>query len=318
MSNYTILTADNLLEITDQLDDQTLLTYCQTNKEIADLCSHKVWLHRIYSNNLVPLLRYAVLYPSLREFYLNIRHDAIYELWMNYIENGTNKRFLNYYVNVKDVYDAIQIPRQTTYRELILRMNNKKYNISYKSNYTPSKQYKKAAPLVTSFQEILKFPDLEPRRLTITNIDDISHVAASDLRDLRKMYDQFVAEHVGPVMNYLDFIVHSVGPVNDINATFIKFRFGFYECLTGARNKLLVLLDGSLVNSTNPTNPTDSNYYVVVAPQPVENRRQILNGLSHLIDIGSVDDPPVLLKYLEEYGTYYKLEDLAHLIRENN
>ena len=123
MSDYTILTADNLLEITDQLDDATLLTYCQTNKEIADLCNHKVWLHRIYSNNLVPLLRYAVLYPSLKEFYLDIRHDAIYELWVNYTENGTSKTFLNYYVNVKDVYDAIQIRRQTTYIELILRIN---------------------------------------------------------------------------------------------------------------------------------------------------------------------------------------------------
>ena len=42
MLDYTILTEDNLLEITDQLDDQTLLTYCQTNKEIAALCDHKV------------------------------------------------------------------------------------------------------------------------------------------------------------------------------------------------------------------------------------------------------------------------------------
>ena len=94
MSTYVDLTADNLLEITDQLDDQTLLTYCQTNKEIAALCDHKVWLHRIFSNGLVPLLPllpllpYATLYPNLKDFYINIRRDAIYQLTIFYIKDA--------------------------------------------------------------------------------------------------------------------------------------------------------------------------------------------------------------------------------------
>ena len=79
MSNYLDLTADNLLEITDQLDDETLLSYCQTNKTIADLCDHKLWLHRIFKYNLIPLLPLAVLYPSLKEYYLNIRRMPFIE-----------------------------------------------------------------------------------------------------------------------------------------------------------------------------------------------------------------------------------------------
>jgi len=72
------------------------------------------------------------------------------------MENGTFKSLLNYYVNVKDVYDAINIPRESTYIALILRISNKKYGINYTNRYA-TKMYDEEPPFVTSFEEILKF-----------------------------------------------------------------------------------------------------------------------------------------------------------------
>lgn len=42
MTDYHELTVNNLLAVTNQLDNETLLFYCQTNKAIANFCTHKL------------------------------------------------------------------------------------------------------------------------------------------------------------------------------------------------------------------------------------------------------------------------------------
>lgn len=303
MSNYVDLTADNLLEITDQLDDATLLTYCQTNKDIAALCDHKVWLHRIFKYNLIPLLPQAILYPSLKDFYLNIRHDAIYEVAKDYMENGREKSVNEYYVNVKDVYDALRMPVNPIYKAIILRINNKKYNINYRSIYGTA-QYDDNVPFVTSFEEILKFPNLEPRSLIIITEYGPANVTGDSLRDL----------HRKNVVNDTIYI-KNIGPGRDIFLNFNKFRWGFYQTERNALNKILILLDQSLVDRANGVTTKDNNYYVVVVPRPVQNSR-IYNGFILERSEDEVDYSSLLLAYIEESGTYYKLQELLTLLTQ--
>ena len=89
----------------------------------------------------------------------------------------------NYYVNVNDVYDAIKIPRESMYIAVILRITNNKYGIGYRNTYVTSERYEDEPPFLTSFEEILKFPNLEPRSLVmITDLGYVS-VTTNNLRD---------------------------------------------------------------------------------------------------------------------------------------
>jgi len=134
--------------------------------------------------------------------------------------------------------------------------------------------------------------------LIISSYDGPVHITANNLRDLHNS-------------KIITIYVYSVGAPHDINSELAKFKWGFYDIrLRGG--KLLVLLDGSLVD------PTDPNYYVVIAPDPVANRNDIYQGLRTIRSADEVDYSPVLLEYLQQHGTYYKLEDLATVIRANN
>ena len=309
MANYVDLTADNLLEITDQLDDQTLLTYCQTNKDIAALCDHKVWLHRIFKHNLTPLLPQAVLYPSLKEFYLNIRKDALYQVRTHHEEYNkyvvaTLQQMIDspapvdyYYTDVQDVYNIIKDSGDAKFISVTLLIYNKQYSISYTNSYANDNKFSSKPCFILSFEEILKFPDLEPRSLVMFNDDFPLNVTSKNLQEKR-----------GGSGDYVLLRLRDVGPEQDINVIMRSFKWGFYDA-DAVESQLLVLLDGSLIN------PSDDNYYVVItsrAPSYYEYR-----GLNFDRRRGDkVDYFPVLLKYLQDYGTYYKLEDLPTLLRQ--
>ena len=63
----------------ERMDDKSLLSYCRTSPYIAQLCrDDDFWLRRIQQRELSALLPYRSLYKDLREFYLNVRKDAVY------------------------------------------------------------------------------------------------------------------------------------------------------------------------------------------------------------------------------------------------
>lgn len=275
MTEYVDLTQDNLLDITDLLDDETLLSYCQTNKEIANLCDHKVWLHRIFRTKLTALLSYAVLYPSLREFYLNIRKDALYQLMVNTTDN---KSIDSYYTTVDDIRNTINKPNKIRHALLLILISNTKYNIEERNSYTTDPDF----PNESFLKEIDKLPNLFPRSL----------IAFDGLKIIK-----FTSEDFRKATNSRTIQLRNIEPYQYVNITLDRFTFGFRSYNTGRSRKILTLLDESLVNSE------DNNYYAVITYiDPiimVDSETSVLpNYLSKNGTYYKIADLPLLIKEL--------------------
>lgn len=187
MTTYHDIVYDNFLNITDEMDDTTLLNYCRSSRAAIKFCDENFWLHRIHSQGLAPLLFLRDLYPSLKSFYFNIRHDAIYGVDYPYIgADGDAHTYEHYYTRVSDAYNDVVTKYKTfpeankqllveerynPYYHVVITIINPKYEQKRYIIYTNDQRAIALAidnnikiPTVT---ELLAHPNLAPRSFVL-------------------------------------------------------------------------------------------------------------------------------------------------------
>lgn len=200
-----------------------------------------------------------------------------------------------YYTNVQELYNNTKIDGQKVVGIRLLIINLC-YNIDEAYGYTPEDGFKEATPQITSFKEILKFPNLEPRDVVMSTAgvvgpSSLIDFSNSGLRDARKNGVRFVT-------------LHYLGPLNT-TVSLCFFALGFYDTSLYFSDKILLLLDYSSFN------PSDNNYYAVIVQSPDKSRSEIeriMRAYKYNID--------VFHEIIQNYGTFYKLEDLPILARD--
>lgn len=254
---------------------------------------------------MLPIRRF---YPSLKEFYLNIRNDAIYVLRYYSMKNGKPHYHTRYFTDIITAYNAISAVRtdSLTHEQLVnLGMNdtetltleidilNRKFHIDrsgviYGGRFTQLTQ-----------ASILSYPSLAPRSIILryyirlANGDDEEHginiVTTVSLREIFKLHHKsFNLIKIDSVFN----------PIH-----MRQFIYGYFSIERENNNQIMVFIDYSLIPNTDTT-----DYRIAIAPYPP------MPILTHAIRGSRAADEPgpeIFLEYLEQHGTFYKFEDLS-------
>jgi hypothetical protein len=294
---------ENFLEITDKMDDQTLLTYCSIDKTSYKFCDNNFWLRRVHAQKLDLLLPYHGLYPSLKEFYLNIRNDAIYVLKYYTMKDGRPHHNIRYFTEIAEAYNALLSTRAIsltseqwieTGKETRIGIDILNHTLHIDESYTI---YEDEFIEDTNQQHfdipILHYPSLTARSVILVAFSKARggykrtriNVTTASLREsFRSHYASITLAKIGSMFN----------PVH-MN----QFIYGYFSSRRD-NNPIMVLLDYGLIPGADTT-----DYRIVIAPYPPPRiliparRRKIFN-----------EESEGLLRHLEQHGTFYKFEDL--------
>jgi hypothetical protein len=292
---------DNFLEITNQMDDRTLLTYCSVDRTARKFCDDNFWMHRIHVQDLSLLLPYHRLYPSLKQFYLNVRDDAIYLLKYYKMENGRSKDNVNYFTEINSAHNALLTLRTIdTIKEVSIsinilthKLNIEAYYLIYTNKSIDAENKYYLNPL------ILQYPPLTARSVIF---EALSKPPGRHYRIRKNATVTTLRENFGISSGYTrDLNLIKIGSMSKpLKMSELVYGYIFVNV---SNRQMMIFLDYELVPNTN-----SNDYMIVIAPIPP------IPGIITLAKRAGHPTGEGLLRHLEQHGSFYKFEDLPMLM----
>jgi hypothetical protein len=288
---------DSFLEITNQMDDQTLLAYCCVDKTAQKFCDDNFWLYRIHERDMKELLSHRNLYPNLKEFYLNIRNHVIYTLTYVRMKDGGLIHKFRYFSDINSAYNTL----------LTLRSNDLIKSTSIGIDIVKHEKHARMQCIICTDDRasghhlnplILQYPPLTTRPL----ICEIPRLFGGIFKIKRNVTTDFLREY--HARSYKDIRLIEIG-TPPVSIRMSPLVYGYISVRSRA-DQVMVLVDYSLVPGANST-----NYSIVVAPLPQPGDGDLIALARKGSHEATGED---LLFHLEQHGTFYKFEELPKVM----
>jgi hypothetical protein len=309
-------------EIMARLDDESLYRLCQTNKQMSKFClSNNIWTLRANSP-LAPLYIVRDQYKNWMDFYANVRKDYLY-----YVNGHFGGGFTSIMKAFSGLLDIVGIPHKQSYEELesvasrtdLIAADGEHRFIALIRKCVIYDREEIHENILYSIgggggdfvnPDMLKFPDLVDIPVMELELMDDSII----MRTYIDFNEQALAELklIPDVLPNFSLLFNNrktvISPISSLGWHIRSGHFEYNYEIDIIVNKTALAVEGIDINKS----------YIVNLPTRAEHagKTYYLYGMIRRTDIPEEID--TLRWYITTFGTFYKIEDIANFLQEED